>query len=86
MHTNVHAAKIRAQTKLTNFVKMLNNLKKLATFLVTLVSPPITYEEAVDADVEYYLEQFPDLTEEEVRETIYMIDQIYGDEEDPVEV
>lgn len=53
---------------------------------MTLVSPPITYEEAVDADVQYYMDQFPDLTEEEIRETIYMIDQIYGDEEDPVEV
>jgi hypothetical protein len=53
---------------------------------VTLVSPPITYEEAVDADVQYYLEQFPDLTEEEVRETIAIIDEIYGDEEHPVEV
>jgi len=86
VHTSVLGARTKDQTKPTNFVKMLNNLKRLGTFLLTLVSPPITYEEAVEADVKYYLEQFPDLTEEEVRETIYIIDEIYGDEEDPVEV
>ena len=47
---------------------------------------PTTYEEALEADVKYYNEQFPDLTEHEIRETIIMIDEIYGDEENPVEV
>ena len=56
------------------------------TSLLTRPSQPTTSEEEYDLHLQYFMEMFPELTEEEIRETIHVIDAIYGDEEDPVEV
>lgn len=40
----------------------------------------------LELEVQYFKEHFPELTEDEIRETIHVIEAIYGDDDDPINI
>lgn len=55
--------------------------KAMLSFLKNLFSRPDRAEQELELEVQYFKEQFPELTEEEIRETIHVIEAIYGDDD-----
>lgn len=52
------------------------------TSLTTPASQQTTSkEQELELEVQYFMDQFPELTEEEIRETIHVIEAIYGDDD-----